>query len=199
MANTMTCESTKCRWHRTSTWSTTEAENPMYIGTNGSGTYVYVGQWTMPPLGVSESEIKTITLHIYRNSNASVYARNEYIGCSSNYEDYASVLSTGIKIQVSANEGWKVIDVTELAEYITEYSSTWYLLIGNPNGKNSFVEIAGYGTGKMLYLEIELSNGTKIYLSSDGELAPYQLYRSENGSLVRYDLYHAEDGSLVKY
>jgi hypothetical protein len=174
-------------------------QNPVYIGTNGSGTYVYVGQWEMPPLRLSKNEIKKITLHIYRNANSSAYSRNEYIGCSGNQSDYASVLSTGIKISLSANKGWKVIDVTGLAEYITEYSSTWYLLIGNPNGKNSYVEIAGYGSGNMLYLEIELSNGSKIYLSTNGELTPYQLYRSENGTLVKYDLYHSENGSLVRY
>lgn len=199
MANAITCQSTKCRYANAGKWAEAMTKNPMYIGTNSSASNIYVGQWEMPSLSVDRGEIKKITLNIYRNSNASVYSRNEYIGCSSNVEDYASVLSTGIKISLSAKEGWKSIDVTGLAEYITAYYSTWYLLIGNPNGKNSFVEIAGYGSGKMLYLEIECSNGSKLYLASNGSLVPYQLYRSENGSLVRYDVYHAENGSLVKY
>lgn len=199
MADTIKCQSTHCRYSRTGTWSTEVNENPVYIGTNSKGTYVYVGQWTMPALGVTRNEIKRITLHIYRNSNYAVYERDEYVGCSGNYEDYASVLSTGVKISLSANEGWKAVDVTGLAEYITEYSSTWYLLIGNPNNKNSYVEIAGYGSGNMLYLEIELSNGSKIYLSSNGVITPHQLYHSENGSLVRYDVYRSEDGSLIRY
>lgn len=199
MADAMTFRSIQCRYARGGSWASTMTQNPVYVGTNGSGTYVYVGQWEMPPLGLSKSEIKKITLHIYRNSNASTYSRDEYIGCSSNVDDYASVLSTGMKISLSAKAGWKDIDVTGLAEYVTEFSSTWYLLIGNPNGKNSYVEIAGYGSDKMLYLEIELSNGSKIYLSSNGVLTPHQLYRSENGTLVKYDLYHSENGSLVRY
>lgn len=199
MADTIMCRSTQCRYSRTGKWSTEVNENPVYIGTNSKGTYVYVGQWTMPSLTVERGDIKKITLHIYRNSNYAVYERDEYVGCSSNYEDYASVLSTGVMISLSANEGWKSVDVTGLAEYITEYSSTWYLLIGNPNGKNSYVEIAGNGSGKMLYLEIELSNGSKIYLSTNGVLTPHQLYHSENGSLVRYDVYHSENGSLIRY
>lgn len=199
MANTINCQSTQCRYARGGSWASHMMQNPVYVGTNGSGTYVYVGQWEMPPLGVPRSAIKAINLHIYRNSNASVYVRNEYVGCSSNLSDYASVLSTGVKISMSANEGWKILDVSGLAEYIAEYDSTWYLLIGNPNNKNTYAEIAGYGTGKMLYLEIELSGGSKIYLSSNGVLTPHQLYRSENGALVKYDLYHAENGLLVKY
>lgn len=199
MADVIVCQSSQCRFAQSGKWAETMTKNPMYIGTNGSGTYVYVGQWEMPSLGLSKSEITKITLNIYRNSNASAYSRDEYIGCSSNVSDYASVLSTGMKISLSANAGWKTIDVTGLAEYITEYTSTWYLLIGNPNGKNSYVEIAGYGSGKMLYLEIELSDGSKIYLSSNGVLVPHLLYRSENGTLVKYDLYHSENGSLVKY
>lgn len=199
MSNTIVCQSLLCRFAQSGKWGDTMSKNPMYIGTNGSGTYVYVGQWVMPTLSVSRGDIKKITLHIYRNSNASTYSRDEYIGCSSNLEDYASVLSTGIKITLSAREGWKAIDVTGLAEYICEYDYTWYLLIGNPNGKNSYVEIAGYGTDKMLYLEIELADGSRIYLSSNGVLTPHQLYHSENGSLVRYDLYRSENGSLIRY
>ena len=199
MANVITCQSTQCRYARGGKWASNMQQNPMYIGTNSSGSYVYVGQWEMPPIGLSKSEIKRITLNIYRNSNSSTYSRDEYVGCSSNQDDYASVLSTGIEISLSANAGWKSVDVTGLAEYIAEYGSTWYLLIGNPNHKGSYVEIAGYGSGNMLYLEIELSNGSKIYLSSNGVLTPHQLYHSENGSLVRYDLYHAENGSLIRY
>lgn len=199
MANTITCQSTKCRYARTGYWSNDALENPIYIGTNSKGTWVYIGQWTMPPVPVKRSDIAKITMHIYRNASNSTYSRGQYVGCSNNYDDYGSVLGTGVFVSLSAKEGWKSVDVTGLAEYITAYSGNWYLLIGNPNIANSYVEVAGYGSGKMLYLEIELSNGSKIYLSTNGELTPYQLYRSENGSLVRYDIYRSENGSLVKY
>lgn len=199
MANAIVCRSSQCRFARSGKWSDSMTKNPIYIGNNSSGSYKYIGQWEMPPLEMARSEIEKITLHIYRNSNYSTYSWDYYIGTSSNVEDYASVLSTGVQISVSANAGWKSMDVSGLAEYITEYDSTWYLLIGNPNYNGTYSEVAGYGSGKMLYLEIELSNGSKIYLASNGVLAPYQIYRAENGVLVRYDLYRGENGSLVKY
>lgn len=199
MSDVIKCTSTQCRYAQSGNWADSMKKNPIYIGTNSAGTYKYVGQWEMPSIDVDPSAIKSVRLHIFRNSNSSSYAREYYIGCSSNATDNASVLSTGVTFSLSANAGWKTIDVSGLAEYITGYTSTWYLLIGNPNKKNTYAEIAGYDSGKMLYLEIECSNGSKIYLASGGKLVPHQLYHAESGTLVRYDLYRAESGSLVKY
>lgn len=194
-----TLTSMQCRYSNGNDWASTMTKNPIYVGTNSAGSYKYVGQWQMPGLDVFRGKIATVTLHIYRNSNNSTYARKQYVGCSTDVEDYASVLSTGILITLSAGDGWKSIDISGIAEYISEYGAPWYLLIGNPNDKGTYAEIAGYGSGKMLYLEVEYDNGSKIYLASNGELLPYQLYRAENGELVRYDLYRAESGSLIKY
>ena len=199
MSNVLTYASTQCRYAQSGNWADTMTKNPMYIGTNSAGTYKYVGQWKMPAIDATLGEISRVTLHVYRNSNSSASARQQYVGCSINTDDVGSVLSTGITIDISAGEGWKSIDVSEIAEYISGYSSTWYLLIGNPNTKSTYAEIAGYGSGKMLYLEIEFSSGSKIYLASDGVLEPYQLYHAENGALVKYSLYRAESGALVKY
>lgn len=153
----------------------------------------------MPAIDASLGKIKRVTLNIYRNSASSTYTRNYYVGCSASASDSASVLSTGVTFSLSGGEGWKRVDVSGLAEYLTSYTATWYLLIGNPNTKSTYAEIAGYGSGRMLYLEIEFSNGSKIYLAVDGSLEAYQLYHAEDGSLVRYDPYHCENGALIKY
>lgn len=199
MGNVMTCTSTHCRYVRSGTWAETMTKNPIYIGNNSNGSYKYIGQWVMPGIDTSLGEIKRVTLHIYRNSSSSGYAREQYVGCSASSTDSGSVLSTGIQIEIGAGEGWKSIDISGIAEYITQYTSTWYLLIGNPNNNSTYVEVAGYGSGKMLYLEIEFSSGSKIYLASNGALEAYQLYHAENGALVKYSVYRAESGALVKY
>lgn len=199
MSNVLTYTSTQCRYAQSGNWASAMTKNPIYIGNNSNGSYKYTGQWAMPHIDVSLGEINRVTLHIYRNSNSSTYAREQYVGCSTSSTDSGSVLSTGIQIEISAGEGWKSIDISGIAEYIREYTSTWYLLIGNPNKNSTYVEVAGYGSGKMLYLEIEFSSGSKIYLASGGVLEPYQLYHAENGALVKYSLYRAESGALVKY
>lgn len=199
MSNVVTCTSTQCRYAQGGKWASTMTKNPIYIGNNSAGTYKYIGQWEMPTFDKSLGEIDTVTLHIYRNSNNSTHAREQYVGCSSSSDDSGSVLSTGIQITLEAGEGWKSIDISEIAEYISEYTSTWYLLIGNPNKNSTYAEIAGYNSGKMLYLEIDFSSGSKIYLASNGVLEPYQLYHAEDGALVKYSIYHAENGELIKY
>ena len=199
MGTTVTYWSARCSYAQSGSWASSNTKNPIYIGTNSSGSYKYVGQWSMPAIDTEPGEIKSVMLNIYRNSGSSSNAREYYIGCSSSSTDSGSVLSTGVKFSLSAGEGWKRIDVSGLAEYITSYTDTWYLLIGNPNDRGTYAEVAGYGSGKMLYLEIEFSNGSKLYLASEGELVPYQLYLAENGALTRYDLHLAENGSLVKY
>ena len=199
MSNVLTCTSTQCRYAQSGNWASTSNKNPMYVGNNSNGSYKYIGQWAMPGIDTSLGEIKKVTLHIYRNSNSASYARDQFVGCSTSSTDSGSVLSTGVQITIGAGEGWKSIDISGIAEYITGYSSTWYLLIGNPNKNSTYVEVAGYGSGRMLYLEIEFSSGSKIYLASIGALEPYQLYHAENGALVKYSVYRAESGALVKY
>lgn len=199
MGESVNCASSRCRYAQSGTWAESDMKNPIYIGTNSSGAYKYVGQWAMPAIDASIGKIKRVTLNIYRNSASSTYTRNYYVGCSASASDSASVLSTGVTFALSSGEGWKRVDVSGLAEYLTSYTATWYLLIGNPNTKSTYAEIAGYGSGRMLYLEIEFSNGSKIYLAVDGSLEAYQLYHAEDGSLVRYDPYHCENGALIKY
>lgn len=199
MSDVIECTSTQCRYNQNGKWMSSMEVNPIRIGTNLTGTYKYVGQWEMPPIKKYLNEIKSIRLHIYRNSYASERTREYYIGCSTDVTDATAVLSTGITFSLGWDAGWQTIDVSGLAEYIAGYESIWYLLIGNPDKTDTYAEIAGYNSGKMLYLEIECSNGSKIYLASNGELVPYQIYHAEDGELVRYDLYHAEDDELVKY
>lgn len=199
MGNEVICRSTQCRYAQSGNWASSFAKNPIYVGTNSAGTYKYIGQWAMPGLDPSLGKIKRVTLNIYRNSSSSSHAREQYVGCSTSPTDSASVLSTGVRITLNAGEGWKSIDISGIAEYISVYNSTWYLLIGNPNDNGTYMEVAGYGTENMLYLVIEYANGSKICLASDGELVPYQLFRAENGTLVKYNLYRAENGSLVRY
>lgn len=195
----ITCTSTRCSYAQSGNWATSDTKNPIYIGNNSSGSYKYVGQWRMPAIDTSNGDIKRVYLHIYRNSNNSSSGRSYYVGCTSRSTDSASVLSTGVTFLLSAGQGWKTADVSDLSEYIKSFASDWYLLIGNPNTNGTYAEVAGYGSGNMLYLEIEFSNGSKIYLASNGVLKAYQLYHAENGALVRYDLYHGENGALVKY
>ena len=197
--NQVQCYSTRCSYTQNGGWASNDTKNPIYIGVNSAGSYNYIGQWTMPGVPQDMGDLKRVVLHIYRNSNNSTYPREYYIGCSTSSTDDGSVLSTGVTFTLSAGEGWKECNVSELAEHITSYDSTWYLLIGNPNTKGTFSEVAGYGTAYMLYLELQYSDGSNILLASDGSLVPYQLHHAENGSLVQYDLYHAENGSLIKY
>lgn len=191
--------STRCSYTQNGGWASNDTKNPIYIGVNSAGTYDYVGQWAMPGLPQDMGTLKRVILNMYRNSNSSAYPREYYIGCSLDSNDDASVLSTGVTFTLGAGEGWHECDVSGLAEHISSYSSTWYLLIGNPDTRNTFAEVAGYGSDYMLYLELRYSNGSNIMLASDGSLVPYQLYRAENGSLIQYDLHRAENGSLIKY
>ena len=199
MGNVQTYTSTQCRYAQSGNWADSMQKNPMYIGNNSAGSYKYIGQWVIPRIDASLGEIKNVKLHIYRNSNNSTSSRKLYVGCSTSSTDSASVLSTGIQIELSSGEGWKICDISPIAEYIRNYDKFWYLLIGNPNTNSTYAEVAGYGSGRMLYLEIDFSSGSKIYLASNGVLEPYQLYRAENGSLVQYNVYRAESGALVKY
>lgn len=198
MART-SCFSTGSSYAQSGNWASSKTKNPIYIGTNSAGTYKYVGQWVMPGLDQSLGVLKRVTLNLWRNSNNSSAAHDYYIGCSADPNDSASVLSTGVTFTLDAGSGWQFIDVSDIAEHIAGYSSTWYLLIGNPNETGTYAEIAGYGTGYELVLSLEYSDGSSIMLASNGQLVAYQLYHAENGSLVQYDLYHAENGSLVKY
>lgn len=180
-------------------WASSKTKNPIYIGTNSAGTYKYIGQWVMPGIDASLGVPKVVELSIYRNSNSSSAPHDYYIGCSTDPNDSASVLSTGVTFTLDAGAGWQFIDVSGLAAHLGNLNSTWYLLIGNPNATGTYAEIAGYGTGYEVGLNIAFSTGSSIRLASDGQLVSYQLYHAENGSLVQYDLYHAENGSLVKY
>lgn len=199
MGTFVSYESTHCSYAQSGNWASSNTKNPIYIGNNSAGTYKYVGQWYMPPLDQDYGEISSVTLNIYRNSANSSSAREYYVGCSSSSTDYASVLSTGVKFTLNAGEGWNKVDVSGIAPYIKDYTSTWYLLIGNPNNNGTYAEVAGYGTYSMLNLDILFEDGSRIYLASDGSLNAYQIYRAEKGSLTRYDLYRGEGGSLVKY
>lgn len=199
MSNVIECSSTLCSYAQSGNWANSNTKNPIYIGNTSNGSRKYIGQWTMPAIDSSLGAIKRVKLNIYRNSSNSSYAREYYIGCSSSSTDSASVLSTGVKFSLSAGEGWKNVDVSGLAEYIGAYLSEWYLLIGNPNKNSTYAEIAGYGSGNMLYLTLDYSNGSVIYRAESGSLVPYLIYCAESGSLVQYNLNCAESGSLVKY
>lgn len=191
--------STGSSYAQSGNWANSKTKNPIYIGTNSAGTYKYVGQWVMPGLDQSLGVLKGVELCMWRNANSSSAAHEYYIGCSTDPNDSASVLSTGVTFTLDAGAGWGFYDVSGLAEHIAHYSSTWYLLIGNPNKNGTYAEIAGYGTGYEVFLELSYSSGSTILLAANGQLVPYQIFHTENGSLVQYDLYHAENGSLVKY
>lgn len=194
------CHSFGSSYAQSGNWAINKTKNPVYIGTTLSGSFKYVGQWMMPSLDRELGVPKKVMLNIYRNGNDTCYsAMDYYIGCSESDSDSASVLSTGISFTLNGGEGWKCIDVSGIGEYISQYESTWYLLIGNPNTRATYAEIAGYGSGCELYLDLLYSNGSRILLASDGDLVAYQIYHAEDGSLVQYNLYRAEDGSLVKY
>lgn len=191
--------STGSSYAQSGNWASSQTKNPIYIGTNSAGTYKYVGQWTMPGLDTSLGVPTYVGLNIYRNSNNSSSEHEYYIGCSESSTDSASVLATGVTFTLDAGEGWCMVDVSGLGEHIANYSSTWYLLIGNPNTKGTYAEIAGYGTGYEAYIELHYSDGSAIMLASDGNLVAYRLYHAENDSLVRYNMYRAENDSLIKY
>lgn len=194
------CMSKRSSYAQSGNWASSDTKNPIYIGTNSAGTYKYVGQWKMVPVATEFGRLSKVELMIYRNSNNSSGSHEYYIGCSDSSTDSASVLSTGVTFTLPAGEGWKKIDVSGLAEYLMQYGETeWYLLIGNPNTKGTYAEIAGYGSGNELYLDMWYSTGSRIMLASDGKLVSYQIYRAENGSLVQYDPCRAENGSLIKY
>ena len=58
---------------------------------------------------------------------------------------------------------------------------------------------SGATTVSNIYLYIEYTASSTIYLGGSGSLVGYKLYHAENGALVQYSLYHGENGSLVKY
>ena len=198
MSKSLTSTATACRYYNVyngnGSWYTGGSTVDIY--NNTSYAQKNIAQWTMNPTGLGAGSIEKITLYIEGYAVNSSDA-NLIVGCSSERSDYASVTSPGVKITLSAGNGVKVIDVSGLKSYITEFKSTWYLLIGFPDTVNGSIAVAG--TKNMLYLEIEYSDGSKIYLASTGTLIPYTLYRAENGSLVPYNIYRAENGSLVKY
>lgn len=156
-----------------------------------------IAQWTMAPTGLGAGSIEKITLYIYRQAVSSSSNPTVYVGCSSNRSDYNSVRSAGVPVTMSSGSGWKAIDVSGLKNYIAAFASTWYLLMGDTEDEVDMFDVSG--TDNMLYLEIQYSDGSKIYLASGNTLIPYKLYRAENGVLVPYDIYRGENGSLVKY
>ena len=194
------CQSFGSSYAQSGNWANGKAKNPVYIGTTLSGSFKYVGQWMMPSLDRELGVPKNVMLNIYRNGNTTSHnAMDYYIGCSESDSDSASVLSTGCMFTLNAGEGWQFIDVSGIGEYISQYDSTWCLLIGNPNTRGTYAEIGGYGSGCELYLDLMYSNGSRILLASDGELVPYRIYHAEYGQLVQYELYHGKHGELIKY
>lgn len=195
MSKVLKSTATSCRYNSGGSWAS--GANGMYIGNNSDGSTVNVGQWTMSSTGLSASDISKITLYVYRSAVEATSSVNLYAGCSSSSSDYLEWQSTGVPITMSSGYGWKSFDVSGLKSYIGSYKSTWYLLIGNPKTNKTWCHVAG--SDYMLYLEIEYSDGSKIYLASGNTLIPYELYRAENGSLVKYNIYRGENGTLVKY
>lgn len=199
MSKVLTSTATAVRYCRVDNGSPTWYTPGSTVSVSGVNDYgvMTIGQWAMNPTGLKASSIKKITLYIYVDNRSSLLTTKPYVGCSSVKSNYNSVTATGVKIEVPYVVGWQSFDVTRLKNYIASFDSTWYLLLGADDETTAILTVSG--TSNMLYLEIEYSDGSKIYLASGGSLIPYTLYRAENGSLVPYDIYRAENGSLVKY
>lgn len=195
MGEVITCTSTRCRQGTmSSSWSSNWTRDPVQVG----GATAYVGEWEMSAPELDGKSISKITLNVYKSDTTS-RTSTQYVTCSAVAGEKDTLVSSGEMITLSTDSGWMAVDVSGLAKSIESYTTTWYLVIGNPSTSSTEAVIRGYDSGYMLYLEMELSDGSKIYLASGNTLIPYKLYRAENGVLVPYDIYRGENGTLVKY
>lgn len=169
MSTTTTINATGFCYANNGNWASSKTKNPLYIGTNSSGSYEYIGQLIFPKISVSSGfTVEKMELSIYRNSNNATYTRTQYYGCSADQTDYGSVLSTGATVNITGGEGWKTLNVSTLISEAAPFAGEWAFLIGNPNTKNTYCVIDGYNSGHTPYLTVTMSNGSKVYYASSG-------------------------------
>lgn len=70
-------------------------------------------------------------------------------------------------------------------------------------GTGSTSTSSGQRTGQTeiteIYLLIEYTAASIVYLGENGVLVPYEVYHGENGELVPYMIFYGENGQLVQY
>lgn len=188
------CDSSGCSYVNNGNWANSKQKNPVYVGTNSSGSYEYIAQIIFP--AITAGEIKSISLSVYRNSSSASSSKTEYYGCSSDLTSYGSVLATGETVTLSGGEGWKTLDVSAIKDSEAPFAGEWALLLGNPNTKNTYCVIDGYDSGHEPSLTITYDDGSKVIV--DGKKLDV-LYATDYGTLVYCDLYYAQDeNTLVK-
>lgn len=165
MAKKSTYTATGSSYTNNGDWANSKQKNPVYIGTNSSGSYKYIGQFIFPSIKC-DGEITKITLSLYRTSDSATYSRTQYYGCSESQTDYGSVLSTGKTVEITGGAGWKTVDVSGIIDTVKDYSGAWALLIGNPNNKSTYCAVSGYGSGNMPYLTVTYDDGSKVYYAA---------------------------------
>ena len=128
--------------------------NHLYVG-KSSGTSDYRSRLTFPAMsslaevGTDRIRITKMTLYIRRNESGS--ATTITAGCSSSSAWGAAIDATASGA-ISTNTGdYQAVDISALADKVTEYGSKWYLHI---SGKTPRVRFDGTGKEKKPYIEV---------------------------------------------
>ena len=128
--------------------------NHLYVG-KSSGTSDYRSRLTFPAMsslaevGTDRIRITKMTLYLRRNESGS--ATTITVGCSSS-SAWGAAIDASASGAISTNTGdYQAVDISALADKVTEYGSKWYLHI---SGKTPRVRFDGTGKEKKPYIEV---------------------------------------------
>lgn len=190
---------TGTNYNRNGSWASHTQQNPVYIGTNSSGSYEYVGQFIFPSI-IGDNEIKKVELTLYRTTDAAVYTRVEKYGCSEDLSDYGSVLSTGQQVEFTGGAGWKTVDVSGIIDLAKGYAGEWALLLGFPDRKNTYFAASGYGSANAPYLTVYYDTSTTLgCCDANGAMWAYKVYHAiSDTELQQCNVYKATDAITLE-
>ena len=128
--------------------------NHLYVG-KSSGTSDYRSRLTFPAMsslaevGTDKISITKMTLYLRRNESGN--ATTITVGCSSS-SAWSTALDASASGSISTATGdYQAVDITALADKVTEYGSKWYLHI---SGKTPRVRFDGTGKERKPYIEV---------------------------------------------
>ena len=128
--------------------------NHLYVG-KSSGTSDYRSRLTFPAMsslaevGTDRIRITKMTLYLRRNESGS--ATTITVGCSSS-SAWGAAIDASANGAISTNTGdYQAVDISALADKVTEYGSKWYLHI---SGKTPRVRFDGTGKERKPYIEV---------------------------------------------
>ena len=141
MATTTKLTASDGRYGHSSNKSYTSDANHLYVG-KSSGTSDYTSRLTFPALSgleeIGSDRIRITKMLLYIRRNESGSATTITAGCSSSAKWGAELAASASGSIANSTDGYQTIDITALADAVTEYGSKWYLHISGATPRTRF-------------------------------------------------------------